>query len=115
LETEDYQVIAGAVSRRPFRFLSKKLQLLLVWQKMDTTIYNLSTAGFNIFLQHFMLLNVGIYFPEAEPEETSDGSLGFCDCNPEIILYLASNQLPKSTSLQRCEQKGKNFASLTCS
>jgi len=32
----------------------------------------------------------------------------------EITLYLASSQAPKSISLHRCEQKGKNFASSGC-
>jgi len=39
-------------------------------------------------------------------EGVSDGS--------EITLYLASSQAPKSISLHRREQKGKNFASSDC-
>ena len=35
-----------------------------------------------------------------------------CDFRLDIILYLESNQAPRSISLQRCEQKGKERFSL---
>jgi len=47
--------------------------------------------------------------------EAWGGSPDSCDCDSEITLYLASSQAPKSISLHRREQKGKNFASSDCS
>jgi len=52
-------------------------------------------------------LKAAIYRSSAEvSEQVSDGL--------EIILYSASSQAPKSISLHRREQKGKNFASSDC-
>ena len=63
------------------------------------------SAGFNRF--YILFLNIAIYRSSVEvPEEVLDSS--------EVTLYLASSQAPKSISLHRCEQKGKNFASLDC-
>jgi hypothetical protein len=52
-------------------------------------------------------LKAAVYCSSAEvSEQVSDGS--------EIILYSASSQAPKSISLHRREQKGKNFISSDC-
>ncbi len=64
--------------------------------------FRLISTNFTIFI-----LNIAVYHSTVEvSEEVSDGS--------EITLYLASSQAPKSISLHRREQKGKNFTSLDC-
>jgi hypothetical protein len=61
-------------------------------------------------------MNVVIYRLSEDPsDEVSDGSPDFCDCRLETTLYLVSSHAPKSISLHRREQKGKNFASSDCS
>jgi len=69
-------------------------------------IYNLLSAGFKKF-PNILFLNIAVYRSSAEVSEEVSGCSG-------IILYLASSQAPKSISLHRCEQKGKNFASAGC-
>jgi hypothetical protein len=48
-------------------------------------------------------------------EKVSDDSLDSCRCGLEINVYSASSQAPRSISLHRLEQKGKNVACLDCS
>jgi len=47
--------------------------------------------------------------------EVSNGSPDSCESGLGTILYLASRQAPKSISLHRLEQKGKNVACSDCS
>jgi len=49
---------------------------------------------------------------EGLSEEVSDGSTDSCVSGLETILYLESSQAPKSISLHRLEQKGRNVACL---
>jgi len=70
---------------------------------------------FQQILQHFIFY-VGIYcFLWWVSVDVSDDWADSSDWNLETILYLASSQAPKSMSLHRSEQKGKNFACCDCS
>jgi len=61
-------------------------------------------------------LNIAAYrLSEGVPDDVLDGLQDCCDFGSETILYLASNQAPKSISLQRREQKGKNSVFGFCS
>ncbi len=71
------------------------------------------------YLVSFVLqrpINAVVYgLSESVSGKVSDGSPDSCGSSLEIILYLASSQAPKSISLHRLEQKGKNVACLDCS
>ena len=78
-------------------------------------IYNLLSVVFNRFY-NILFLGIAVYrLPDGGSDEVSGRSLDCCDSGSETILYLASNQAPKSISLHRCEQKGKNFVFGGCS
>ena len=75
-------------------------------------IYNVLSVGFNKF-HKILFLNAAVYcLSEGLSEEVSDGSPDSCESGLETILYLESSQAPKSISLHRLEQKGKNVACL---
>ena len=61
-------------------------------------------------------INTVVYgLSESVSGKVSDGSRDSCESALETILYLESSQAPKSISLHRLEQKGKNVACLHCS
>ena len=76
-------------------------------------------AGGCKFFVSFVLqgpINVVLYgLSESVSGKVSDGSPDSCESGLDTILYLASSQVPKSISLHRLEQKGKNVACSDCS
>jgi len=84
------------------------------WRPSEITrqIYNRLSVGFKKFRK--ILLPTGA--SHCASEGLSDGACGdSCDCpdcKSELILYSPSSQTPRSRSLQRCEQKGKNSTCL---
>jgi hypothetical protein len=67
-------------------------------------------ADFNKFYQILFLKTVAYCLSE-DVVEVSGSPPGSCGSSLETILYSAFSQAPKSISLQRREQKGKNLAS----
>jgi len=64
------------------------------------------------FYQILLLKAVVYYLSEdVGVDEVPYGPPDSCDSGLDSILYSASSQAPKSTSLHRREQKGKNLAS----
>jgi hypothetical protein len=70
-------------------------------------VYNLLSAYFNRFYEIFAVPLTSTLRCQEELE--SEVWLCGFDCVLEIILYLASSQAPKSISLHRGQQKGKDF------
>jgi hypothetical protein len=59
----------------------------------------------------FLLLKAAVYCFSEKVGEVSDGPPDSCNSGLDSILYSPSSQAPKSISLHRREQKGKNLAS----
>jgi hypothetical protein len=97
-------------------FPFKKITNSYRWvsKKANANIYNELSVDFNNFYQILLLKNV-VYRLFEEVGEVSDDPSDSCDSELDAILYSASSQAPKSMSLHRWEQKGKNFASSDCS
>lgn len=81
-----------------------------VCKKANANIYNVLLADFNKFYQILFLKTV-VYCLSEDGGEVSDSPPVSCGSGPETILYSAFSQAPKSISLHRREQKGKNLAS----
>ena len=79
-------------------------------KKTNANIYNVLQVDFNKFYQ-ILLSKIAVYCVLKEADDKSDEPLVSSGSGPDIILYSASSQAPKSISLHRREQKGKNFAS----
>jgi hypothetical protein len=71
-------------------------------------------VDFNKFYQ-ILLPKSLVYCLSEEAGEVSDDPADSRESESETILYLASSQEPRSMSLHRREQKGKNSASSDCS
>ena len=80
----------------------------LISKITDTNLYRVLSVDFKRFYR-ILFVNVTIYCWSEEGEELFDGLPDSCDCSLEIILYLLFSQAPKSTNLQRLEQKGENW------
>jgi len=85
------------------------------WRPREITlqIYSHLSGGFKKF-RKILLPNGGAAHCASEGLSEAAGvdSCDCPDCRSELILYSPSNQAPRSRSLQRCEQKGKNSACL---
>jgi hypothetical protein len=72
---------------------------------------SLFAVGFNKFC-NILFSNIRLQaWSEGVSEALLGGSPDSGDCGSQIILYSASSHAPKSSSLHRREQNGKNFAS----
>lgn len=91
----------------PFKKVTNNYRL--VSKKANANIYNVLWVNFKKFYQIFSL-DVFIYCVSEGKDEVSDGPPDSCDSGLDTILYSASSHAPRSMSLHRREQNGKNFA-----
>lgn len=86
------------------------------WRPSEITrqIYNRLSGGFKKFRKILLPNGAAHCASEGLSEAAGVDSCDCPDCRSKLILYSPSNQAPRSRSLQRCEQKGKNSACLGC-
>lgn len=84
------------------------------WRPSEITlpIYSHLLGGFKRFRKILLPTGASHCASEGLSEGAGVDSCDCPDCKSELILYSPSSQTPRSRSLQRCEQKGKNSTCL---